>query len=151
MFRKLINQLSWNFVHFLFWESNIIQYTSSSKCSAKSRFFTANAGTKAAVLPKAGLPPETEEPRLQFYQGWIGALASRCFPHHTLSLASEQTLKDLRRSQGHQREGDESDSANWALRTSPKFSTGVKYQFHQGFWQDQRSGNPNQPSSHIQY
>ena len=25
------------------------------------------------------------------------------------------------------------DLANWALRTSPKFITGVKYQFHQGF------------------
>ena len=25
------------------------------------------------------------------------------------------------------------DLANWALRTSPKFTTGVKYQFHQGF------------------
>ena len=35
---------------------------------------------------------------------------------------------------------------NRALRTSPKFTTGVKYQFHQGFWPDQRSGNPNHPS-----
>ena len=25
------------------------------------------------------------------------------------------------------------DLANWTLRTSPKFTTGVKYQFHQGF------------------
>ena len=25
------------------------------------------------------------------------------------------------------------DLANWALRTSPKFTTEVKYQFHQGF------------------
>ena len=25
------------------------------------------------------------------------------------------------------------DLANWALRTSPKFSTGVKHQFHQVF------------------
>ena len=23
--------------------------------------------------------------------------------------------------------------ANWALRTSPKFTTGVKYQFYEGF------------------
>ena len=35
------------------------------------------------------------------------------------------------------------DLANWALRTSLKFTTGVKYQFHQVFWPDQRSGNPN--------
>ena len=25
------------------------------------------------------------------------------------------------------------DLANWALRTSPKFTTGIKYQFHQVF------------------
>ena len=25
------------------------------------------------------------------------------------------------------------DLANWALRTSPKFTTGVKYQFYKGF------------------
>ena len=31
----------------------------------------------------------------------------------------------------------------------PKFTTGVKYQFHQGFWPDRRSGNPNHPSPHI--
>ena len=36
--------------------------------------------------------------------------------------------------------------ATWALRASPIFATGVKYQFHQGFWPDQRSGNPNHPS-----
>ena len=35
------------------------------------------------------------------------------------------------------------DLANWALRTSPKFTTGVKYQFHQGYWSVKRSGNPN--------
>ena len=39
------------------------------------------------------------------------------------------------------------DLTNWALWTSPKFATGVKYQFHQGFWPDKRSGNPNYPSS----
>ena len=50
---------------------------------------------------KAGLPLQTQEPRLQFYLGWIGAPASRCFPHLTLSLASKQTLKDMKRSQGH--------------------------------------------------
>ena len=36
--------------------------------------------------------------------------------------------------------------ANWALQTSPKFTTRVKYQFHQGFRPDQRSGNPSHPS-----
>ena len=39
------------------------------------------------------------------------------------------------------------DLANWAPpRTSPKFTSGVKYQFHQGFWPDQRSGSHNHPS-----
>ena len=38
------------------------------------------------------------------------------------------------------------DLANWAFRISPKFSTGIKYQFYQGFWPDQRSGNPNYSS-----
>ena len=60
-------------------------------------------------LPKAGLPLQTQELILLIYQGLI-----RCssFPLlsalHSLSLASEQTLKDLKRSQGHQRRGEES-------------------------------------------
>ena len=38
------------------------------------------------------------------------------------------------------------DLAKWALRTSPKFTTMIKYQFHYGFVrQDQRSENPNHP------
>ena len=72
---------------------------------------------------RQGFPLQTLELRLQFYQGWIGAVASRCFPlsafrtpHSalslslslSLSLASEQTLKDLKRSQEHQRGGEES-------------------------------------------
>ena len=66
-------------------------------------------------------------------QGRICAVASRCFPYPTLSLASEQTLKDQRRSQGHNVEVRRVDLSSWALRTSPKFTTGVKYQFQQGF------------------
>ena len=38
------------------------------------------------------------------------------------------------------------DLANWTFWTSLKFTTGIKYQFHQGLWPDQRSGNPNHPS-----
>ena len=73
----------------------------------------------------------------------MGVVASRCFPHSTLSLASEQTLKDPRGSSVEMRRVY---LANWALRTSPKFNTGVQYRFHQGFWLDQRSGNPSHPS-----
>ena len=70
--------------------------------------------------PRAGPSLPQQEPRLQFCrrqifhrklrnQGcsftrdWIGALASGSFPHLTLSLTSQQTLKDLKRSQRHQR------------------------------------------------
>ena len=45
----------------------------------KGRSSTASAGTKAAVMPKAGLPPQTQESRMQFYEGYIGAVASQYF------------------------------------------------------------------------
>ena len=70
-----------------------------------------------------------QEPRLQFYQG-----LNRCgsFPlllaPQSLSLASEQTLKEHPRGTTLEMRVD---LANWALRNSPKFTTGVKYQFHQ--------------------
>ena len=69
-----------------------------------------------------GLPLQTQESRLQFYQGWIGTVVSRCFPHPTLSLASEQTLKDPR---GTNVDVRRVDLANWVFRISPKFTTGV--------------------------
>ena len=84
-----------------------------------------------------------------FTRDWIGAVASRCFPYSTVSLASEQTLKDLQRSKGHHRGGEESGFCQLAIRTSPKFTTGVKYQFHQSLWPDQRIGNPNHLSPPI--
>ena len=86
-------------------------------------------------------------PSLQLFYEFIGAVASRCFPRPTLSFASEQTLKDLKRSQGHREEVRRVDLANWAVRTSPKFATGVKYQFHQGFWPEQRSRRRSTDSS----
>ena len=95
--------------------------------------YTTSAGTQAAVLPKAGLPPQTQESRLQLYQA-----LNRCgkFPllaHLTLSLTSEQTLKYLKYSRGTSVEVRRVNVANWTLLTSPKFTTGVKYQFHWGF------------------
>ena len=75
--------------------------------------------------PKAGTSLQVEKPMLQFCR-WqvfhhklrnqgcsftrdlIGAVAPRCFPHPTLSLASQQTLKDLKRFQGHKQGGEES-------------------------------------------
>ena len=84
--------------------------------------------------PRAGPSLQVQDPRLQFCQrkvfhrklrnqgcsftrDLIGAVASRCFSHPTLSLASVQTLKDLKRSQGNQHGGKESEFGYWALRT----------------------------------
>ena len=103
---------------------------------------------------------QVQEPRLQFCrrqvfhrklrnQGCsftrnsIGAVASYCFPHPSLPLASEQTLKDLKSPRGTNMKVRKVDLANW---TSPKLTTGVKYQYHQGFLQDQRSRHPNHQS-----
>ena len=73
-------------------------------------------------------------------RGWIGAVASRCFLHCTLSLTSEQTFKD---SSGTDVVVRRVGLINWAFWTSPKYTRVVKYQFLQGFWPDQRSANPN--------
>ena len=84
-----------------------------------------SSSSSSVFCPKAGPSLQAEKPSLQLYRRQIfhrklrnqdcsltkdsiGAVASRCFPHPTLSLASEQTLKDLKRSQGHQRGGKES-------------------------------------------
>ena len=40
----------------------IYTVSSSSECSAQGQVFNASAETKAEVLPKAGLPPQTQEP-----------------------------------------------------------------------------------------
>ena len=81
--------------------------------------------SSSVFCPKAAPSLQAEKLRLQFCrrqvfhrklrnQGCIltrdliGAVASRCFQHTTLSLASEQILKDLKRSHGHQWGGEES-------------------------------------------
>ena len=62
----------------------------------KGRSFTASAGTKVAVLPKAGLPLQTQEPRLQFYQGLnkCGSFLLLSKPHSLFSIWT-----DLKRSE----------------------------------------------------
>ena len=72
----------------------------------KGRFFTASTGFWAVVLPKAGLPPHTQETRLQFYRGLNICGNFPLLSAPTLSLASKYTLKDLKRSQGHKRGGE---------------------------------------------
>ena len=117
-------------------------YLSSSECSAQRHVLhwkRRNLGCSSAE----GRSSTTNSGTKDFTRDLTGAVASRCFPHSTLSLASEQTLKDPRSTNEEVRRVD---LANWALRTSPKFTTGIKYEFHQGFLPDQRSGNPNHPS-----
>ena len=51
-----------------------------------------------------------------------------------LKAKLKQILEDLKDPRGHNVEVRRVDLANWALRASPKFTTGVKYQFHQVFF-----------------
>ena len=96
------------------------------------------------------LPPQTQEPRLQFYQ-----VLNRCgsFPLLSAPHSLFNIWTDLKRSKKYPRginvEVRRMDVANWTLRTSPKLTIEVKYQFHQGFWPEQISGNPNHPSPPI--
>ena len=78
-----------------------------------------NSGTKAAVLTKRR--PSTANSGIKVAV-LLGMNRCGSFPHLALSLASEQILKDLKRSQGYQCGGEESGFGNWALRTSPKFT-----------------------------
>ena len=103
--------------------------------------------------PKAGPSLQAKKPRLQscrrqvfhcklrnhgcsFTRDLIGEVVSSCFPHPTLSFSIWTNRK---RSQGTTEEVRKVDLANWALRTSRKFATGVKHQFHQGFWPEPHS------------
>ena len=73
----------------------------------KGRSFTANSRTKAAVLSKGKSSTANSGTNITVLIGMNKSVASCCFPHYTLFLASEQTLKDLIRSQGPQRGGVE--------------------------------------------
>ena len=108
----------------LWWWWYIYLYISLQSLLPNGRSFTANSGTKAAVL--------------------LGI--SRCGSFPLFSLASKQTLKDPMNTNVEVRRVD---LANWALRTTPKFITGVKYQFHQSFWADQITGNHNYPYIYL--
>ena len=96
------------------------------RSSVQKQVFTANSGTQAAVL--LGMDRCSNFPFLSA-------------PHSL--FASEQSLNDLKRSQWHQSDLTRVDLTNWVLWTPLKFTTGFKYQFHQGFWPDQTSGNLN--------
>ena len=102
----------------------------------KGRSFTANAGTKVAVLSKARSSTANSGTKVAVLLG-INSCGS--FPllstplSLSLSLASEQTLKDLKSSQRHQQGGEKSGFGYLGLPDYTKIDTGVKYQFYQGF------------------
>ena len=100
---------------------------------------TASTGTRLQFYQSQVFHRKLRNQGCSFTRDWIGAVASRCFLNPTLSLASAQIWKDPRDANVEVRRVD---LANWALWTSSKVTTWVKYQFHQGFWPDQRSGNP---------
>ena len=102
---------------------------SSSLFCTRASLSLQTQAPRLQFCPKADLPLQSQESRLQFYQGWIGTVTSHCFPHPTLSLASEKIPGTPVWRWGE-----------WIWLTGPfgllpKFTTGVKYQFHQGFYQ----------------
>ena len=107
-------------------------YISSAEFLPKGRSFAANNRRNQGCSSPEGTSSTANSGTkgCSFTRDLIGAVASRSFLYPTLSLASEQTLKDPR---GTNKEVRRVDLANWAFRTSPKFATGVKHQFHQGF------------------
>ena len=120
--------------------------SSSSEYSAQGQVFHLNSGTKAAVLLKDRLSTANSGTKAAVLLGMdrCGSFPLLSAPHFLFNIWTD--IKNLKRSQGHQRGGEESGLANWVLRTLPIFTTGVKYQFNQGFIPDQRSGKPNHPS-----
>ena len=118
----------------------------------KGRSLTANSGTKAAVLLKGKSSTANSGTQVAVLLGTngCGSFPLLSAPHSLFSIWT-----DLKRSEkipgGTNAEVRRLYLANWALRTSPKSTTGVKYRFRQGFWPDQRSRNPNLPSPPILY
>ena len=108
----------------------------------KGRSFTANSGTKTAVLPKGRYSTSNSRTKIAVLLGM-----NRCssFPLLSATYSLFSILTDLKRSEKIPgaptwRRGE------WIWLTRPSglqrnSSYGVKYQFHQGFWPDQRSGN----------
>ena len=113
----------------------------------KGRSFTVNSGTKAAALPKGRSSTANSGTMVAVLLGMnkCGSFPLLSVPHSLFSIWT-----DLKRSEkipgGFNVEVRRVDLANWALWISLKFTTGIKYKFHQVFLSDQRSRNPNHPS-----
>ena len=98
----------------------------------KGRSFTANSGTTAAVLPKGRSSTANSGTKVAVLLGInrYGSFLLLSAPHSLISI-----LTDLKRSEkGTIVEVRRVDLANWALRTSPKFTTGVKYHSNRVFF-----------------
>ena len=117
----------------------------------KGRSFTANAGTKVAVLLKGRSSTANSGNTVALLLG-----IHRCCsfpllftPHSLFSIWTDLERSEKIPKAPKWRWGE------WIWLTGPsglhRFTTRVKYQFHQGFWPDQRSGNPNtlRPHSSI--
>ena len=117
---------------FIIWES-------IAKCSAKRRHFTAKSGTKAAVLPKGKSSTANSGIKVAVLLGM-----NRCGGFPFLSVCHlNRPFKIWKDRRGPSVKARRLDLANCALRTSPKFTSGVKYPFHQGSRLDQWSINPD--------
>ena len=127
----------------------ILQFIHHQSVLPKGRSFTANPGTKAAVLLKGRSSTANSGTKIAALLGM-----NRCGSFQLLSALHSlfSIWTDLKRYEkipgapARSMEVRRMDLANWALRTSSEFTIGVKYQFHQSFWPDQRSGKPNHPS-----
>ena len=115
--------------------------SSASECSAQCPSLQAQEPT-LQFCRRQVFQRKLRNQGCSFTRDWLSAVASHCLPHPTLSLASEQTLKYPRGINVEMRRWGE---GIWLARP-PKVITGVKYQFHQDFWPDQRSRNPNHSS-----
>ena len=83
--------------------------SSSSECSAQSQVLHCKRRNLGCSSDEGSFfHRKLRNQGCGFTRDLIGAVASRWFPHPTLSLASEQTLKDLKRPHGHQRGCEES-------------------------------------------
>ena len=112
---------------FIYFFSPLIEFTYIIEWSAQGQVLHCKRRNLDCSSAKAGLPSQIQEPRLVFYKGLnrcdsFGLLSA---PHSLFSIGT-----GLKRSEkiprGTNVEVRWVDLASWALRTSPKFITGVK-------------------------
>ena len=109
------------------------------------RSFTANSSTKTAVLPKGRSSTTNSGTKVAVSLGM-----NRCgsFPLLSAPPSLFSIWTDLKRS-GRIPGAPAWRWGEWIWLTGPSGlhrNKGVKYQFHQDFWPEQRSGKPNHPS-----